>query len=307
MNANETGQGRIDGSRPRAQAHLRKHLPRLKRRMLCGGALLLGLFAQAGCTTIPSAAMRRQTADEVAAARDWARSTIAAPGFELTTYAPQRITPDEILTIYIEGDGLAWLSTDTPSSDPTPRDPLALRLALAQPSGNAAYLARPCQFAGIDSPRCSQRYWTRARFAAEVIEAMDAGVTQLKSRFGARQLTLVGYSGGAAVAALLAARRTDVERLVTVAGNLDHRAWTTHHRISPLTDSLNAGDAAHQLRAIPQTHFFGSLDKIIPPALALNLPSELRGQGNRHLQFMPDHDHQCCWVQDWPRLWALLP
>lgn len=306
MNANETGQGTIDGSRPRAQAHLRKHLPRLKRRMLCGGALLLGLFALAGCTTIPSAAARRQTADEVAAARDWRRSTIAAPGFELTAYVAQRITPDEKLTIYIEGDGLAWISADTPSLDPTPRDPLALRLALAQPSGNAAYLARPCQFVGIDSPRCSQRYWTRARFAAEVIEAMDAGVTQLKSRFGARQLTLVGYSGGAAVAALLAARRPDVERLVTVAGNLDHRAWTTYHRISPLADSLNASDQADQLRTIRQTHFFGSLDDVIPPALALNLPSGLRGPQNQHLKFMKGYDHRCCWNENWPRLWPLV-
>jgi hypothetical protein len=45
---------------------------------------------------------------------------------------------------YQSGDGLAWLSSDVPSSDPTPLDPLALRLALAKPARNAAYLARPC-------------------------------------------------------------------------------------------------------------------------------------------------------------------
>lgn len=276
------------------------------RRALWIGGLLLSLLALAGCTTIPSAAARRQTADELAAARDWKRSTISSPIFELTAYSPQRITPAEKLAIYIEGDGLAWISADTPSSDPTPRDPLALHLALAHPSGNAAYLARPCQFAGAGSSRCAQRYWTKSRFSAEVIEAMNDGVTQLKSRFGAKQLTLVGYSGGAAVAALLAARRTDVERLVTIAGNLDHRAWTSHHRITPLTDSLNASDVSHLLADIPQMHFLGSLDTIIPPSLALKLPSELRGIKNSHLQLTQGYDHQCCWAESWPRLWSLV-
>jgi hypothetical protein len=45
------------------------------------------------------------------------------------------------------------------------------------------------------------------------------------------------------VASLVAARRHDVVRLVTVAGNLDHLAWTTLHGVSPLTGSLNPADA----------------------------------------------------------------
>lgn len=257
-----------------------------------------------GCTALPSASERQQRADDIAATRDWQRSTISTPMFELTAYSARQITPDQKLTIYIEGDGLAWISTDTASADPTPLDPIALRLALAHPSGNAAYLARPGQFAGSDTPRCPQRYWTKSRFALPVIEAMNDAVTQLKTRFGARTLTLVGYSGGAAIATLLAARRTDVEHLVTVAGNLDHRAWTSLHRISPLSDSLNARDVSPQLQAIPQTHFFGGADKVIPPALALSLPSELRGHENGHLRFMENYDHQCCWVENWPTLWA---
>ena len=132
-----------------------------------------------------------------------------------------------VLTVYIEGDGLAWRTRSIPSTNPTPIDPVGLKLALAHPLGNAAYLARPCQYVGGHTARgCDQSYWTNKRFAREVIESSNEALTTLKLEFGARHLQLVGYSGGGAVAALLAAKRDDVIRLVTVAGNLEHLAWT---------------------------------------------------------------------------------
>lgn len=135
---------------------------------------------------------------------------------------------------------------------------------------------------------------------------MSDGIDQLKSAFGAEHLTLVGYSGGGAIAALLAARRNDVKQLITVAGNLDHRAWTSYHRVAPLTGSLNASDVRAQLSTIPQKHFFGLLDRVIPPRLAFDLPIELRGSDNSYLQFIQEHDHQCCWAKIWPQLWTEL-
>jgi hypothetical protein len=66
-----------------------------------------------------------------------------------------------------------------------------------------------------------------------VISASNQAVDALKQRYGAQEIVLVGYSGGGAVAALVAARRTDVVRLVTVAGNLDHLAWTHLHSVPP--------------------------------------------------------------------------
>jgi hypothetical protein len=49
------------------------------------------------------------------------------------------------------------------------------------------------------------------------------------------------------VAALVAARRTDVDRLVTVAGNLDPTAWAVYQHIQPLTGSLNPADEVDAL------------------------------------------------------------
>lgn len=149
---------------------------------------------------------------------------------------------------------------------------------------------------------CTQRYWTNARFAPDVVEAMNSAISTLKDTFGASELVLVGYSGGAAIAALVAARRDDVVGLITVAGNLDHRAWTSYHRLSPLSGSLNPVDFAHKIEGIPQTHFIGELDTVIPPGLARQWPQTLSGLDGANIRVLDSFDHICCWARDWPNL-----
>jgi pimeloyl-ACP methyl ester carboxylesterase len=61
----------------------------------------------------------------------------------------------------------------------------------------------------------------------------------LKQRSGSTRLTLVGYSGGGTIAVLLAARRSDVAEVITVAANLDVGYWTQRDGLSPLTGSLD--------------------------------------------------------------------
>ena len=263
--------------------------------------LLVALFLL-GCASIPPPEARRQHAVQLAAAQGWRGLSIQVPGFALQAFVPSREFRAETLVVYLEGDGLAWISGATPSADPTPRDPLALRLALAHPGGQAVYLGRPCQYGDAERSGCAMRYWTNARFAEPVVQAMSQAVDQLKARHGARALVLVGYSGGGAVAALLAARRDDVVRLVTVAGNLDHAAWTAHHRVRPLAASLNPADVAERLRRIPQTHFIGARDRVISPQLAENWPQSISGSGRRNLVILPDTDHACCWADHWPSL-----
>lgn len=262
----------------------------------------LSCLLLAGCTSIPTPAERSRYADSLTIPQGWLHLALPTDKFILAVFHPERFVPQETLAIYIEGDGFAWLTGSTPSADPTPRDPLALRLALAHPAGNAAYLARPCQYVDAAQTGCAQRYWTEERFAPEVVEAMNIAVDALKARFGAQRLTLVGYSGGGNIAALLAARRNDVARLVTVAGNLDHAAWTSHHRVRPLTGSLNAADVATKLADIPQAHFIGGRDKVVPPELARSWPVGFRGTTNRNLHMLPDYDHACCWVESWHHL-----
>ncbi|TCS37988.1 hypothetical protein EDC30_103280 [Paucimonas lemoignei] len=247
-------------------------------------------------------AVRRQDADALAAAHGWKPMRLRTGEFTLAAYATPA-TAGQILTIYIEGDGLAWLTRSQASGDPTPRRPLALELALRHPHGSVAYLARPCQFVeGEDRRGCDTDFWTSRRFAPQVIAASNQAIDALKAHYGVARLALVGYSGGGAVAALVAARRKDVVRLVTVAGNLDHQAWTRLHGVPPLDGSLNPADAWDALQDVPQLHFVGARDANITAQVAASYAARFPQARRPAIRSVDGFSHTCCWVEQWPVL-----
>lgn len=255
-----------------------------------------------GCTLAPSLIDRIDQAEKLAADAGWEREDIPTPYFTLRAYNSKFKNRSKTLTIYIEGDGLAWVGSSTPSQDPTPVNPLALKLAVRD-EGAVAYLARPCQFVGIEhQPNCTFKYWTSHRFNPEVIDSVNQAVDQLKQSFTATQLILVGYSGGGAVAALVAAKRNDIARLITIAGNLDHRAWTIEHHVSPLSGSLNPADFGQALQLISQTHFVGGKDKTVGESVARSFATHFSVEFSSSVVVIPEFDHHCCWESQWPAL-----
>lgn len=268
-------------------------------------AVLLAL-ALVGCASLPDPAERLAAVEHLTAARGWQRLQLGDAAHALTAFGPPPAvhTPGAPLTVYIEGDGLAWLSASRPSPDPTPVHPLALHLALAQPEGTAIYLARPCQYPNTLSSRvCTPADWTGARFSEVAVNATHQALDQLLAHHHAQGLHLVGYSGGAAIAALVAARRSDVRSLTTVAGNLDHALWTRLHRLTPLSDSLNPADVSASLGGLPQWHLVGEIDAVIPLALAQRFLSLQAPAGQATPRVLAGFDHRCCWAQAWPQLW----
>ncbi|WP_454724829.1 MULTISPECIES: alpha/beta fold hydrolase [Cupriavidus] len=282
--------------------------------------ILLAAALLAACTPFSPAA-RRQGADALALAHGWQRLRLPTRTFVLTAYAPPAAaadtsagtaadvaadTPADTLAVYLEGDGLAWLSPTQPSDDPTPLRPVALELALLHARGTAAYLARPCQFADGDDRRgCATPDWTSRRFSAAAVDATSEAIDALMRRYGARRLALVGYSGGGAVAALVAARRHDVVRLVTVAGNLEPRVWTTLHDVPPLDGSLNPADDWRRLQDIAQIHFVGSGDANVTREVVAAYAARFPAGRQPPVQLVEGATHACCWAQKWPGLWPL--
>lgn len=166
------------------------------------------------------------------------------------------------LKVFFEGDGLSWISKNRISSNPTPINPIGLKLMIKDKSSCKIYLARPCQF--ISSNTCERKYWTSHRFNEKIINSYLQILDNIKSHQNNKSFEFVGYSGGGAIATLLTAKRNDVIKLVTYAGNLDIVKWTDIHNISPLKGSLNPVDFTSHLEVISQIHYVGKYDKIMP-------------------------------------------
>ena len=272
--------------------------------------LYLGVFCLISCQlltsqALPSAQDKRDLALTIAKQGNLNPHVIATSSFNLLAFEPSAISGDT-LRVYIEGDGSAWLNTQTPSSDPTPRNPIGLRLAVADLSYSSVYLARPCQYQ-IDAPPnpvlpCSLVDWTAGRFSEKVVNSLNDAINKLKIQFHAKNVILIGYSGGGALAILCAARRDDVIKIVTVAGNVSVAAWTKEMGLDSLKDSLDPIAFAAKVEGISQIHFLGTDDEIIPPKMISSYISYFPVTAPIKVVPLRGFDHQCCWVRDWPML-----
>ena len=246
---------------------------------------------------------RLDVARDIAMSAGLASGRISTTAFDLQSYV--RFDPSSpLLTVYLEGDGYAWITPNRLSDDPTPKDPVGLRLAARDDSGNVAYLARPCQYQnGASTPPrgCSSAYWSHARFAPEVILSEADAVRTLMRQSGASRLRLVGYSGGGTVALLLAQHDLKPELVITVSAVLDTAEWTRIHALSPLIGSENPAERAALSASIPQVHYLGEKDAIVPMAVAQSYRSKAGGGLVRVIQ-IPNFTHECCWGEQWPAL-----
>lgn len=201
---------------------------------------------------------------------------------------------DKNINIYVEGDGLSWISRRTISDNPTPINPLSLKLMNQDNSQCKIYMARPCQYS--DSMMCEKKYWTSHRFSQEVINSYNESLDFIKKEYKNRSFKLIGYSGGGAVVTLLSAYRNDIDSLITVAGNLDIEKWTTMYNLSKLDGSLNPADFSKKLENIKQFHMIGSDDRVIPKDIFLSYLSKFDRKDKISFELFKSN-HSCCWEE----------
>ena len=223
---------------------------------------------------------------------------IQTQAFDLTAFT--RIQNNhQPIRVYIEGDGFAWVNKQQQSSDPTPHQALALQLASIDPYPNIIYMARPCQYQQTNRA-CDTHYWGDKRFAIEVIKSMQQALDALNINHSA--IELVGYSGGGAIAILMAADRTDVLNIRTIAANLDHIYVNQFHHVALMPDSLNAIDFAQKNSKITQIHFIGLQDTVIPPETAKRYLKKSKSSSIRLVEVQAGH--QFGWLEKWLELLA---
>ena len=207
------------------------------------------------------------------------------------------------IVFYIEGDGHAWKHKNKLSDDPTPRNPISLNLALIDSRPNVVYLARPCQY--LDKAQlkvCAPRYWSSHRYAEEVIEALNQAITEIKTLSNAKDVELIGYSGGGVIAMLVAARRDDVQRVITIAANIDHESWSEWHGVSKLSGSLSPLNYLTKMESVNQYHFWGGKDKVVPYESQSSFVEYNKKNRLFKYKIIPEFTHDCCWLDYWQDL-----
>lgn len=259
---------------------------------------LFALTSLVACNTIED---RQNRGLSIASEAGWHASIIVADKLHLSSFSPRDAISNDTLVIFIEGDGLVANRDGVTSDDPSPNNPIGLKLALAHAENNVAYLARPCQYQ-VDRAPCSSTLWTTHRYSSEVVSAFNKAISQLKTERKAKNIILVGYSGGGTIAVLVAARRNDVSNIITVAGNLDTSAWSSRNQVS-LSGSLDPMSVAQTILHIPQTHFVGNRDMNVQPSDTTGFVATAQSN-NVKAQVVSGYDHSCCWVNGWNDLWA---
>ena len=217
--------------------------------------------------------------------------------FELAVFEKDG-TDSGFLHIYLDGDGRPVDPVRlTPSVDPTPRDALVLELMNRDPS-SSVYLGRPCYFRP-DAPPCHSDLWTGARYGPRVVATLCAAVQQLAAEAD-RPVTVIGFSGGGALAVLVANCAESVSRIVTINGNLDTALWAGMRGFIPLQGSLNPVDVGLPKRVTTRVYLVGENDPVVPPEVSARFSESVPGR----LIALPDFTHACCWIDVWTELLA---
>lgn len=197
--------------------------------------------------------------------------------------------------VYIDGDGTPWERPWRAAHKPRIHNPVALRLLQKDPAGGF-YLGRPCYGLSTLPADCKQVFWTEGRYGADVIKLLHKGLDHIKIESSAEKITLVGFSGGGALAVILASERPDIASVITIAGNLDHTAWTQGFKYRALDASINPIDRLPFKIGGRRIHLTGKKDTQVPEALMMKAINQ---DTNAIHYSYPDFSHTCCWDEIW--------
>ena len=181
--------------------------------------------------------------------------------YEIATWQKINNPKNNKIHIYVEGDGNAFNVYGRPTSDPTPRGTFVRDMAVRDSFDNVVYMARPCQFIIYDS--CEEIDWTSGRFAQKIIDTESSVIKQIAEN---KNITLIGYSGGAMISGLIIEQnpKLKIDKWITIAGVLNHEKWTQYFGDEKLSESINL----EKLPDVKQIHYVGEKDSVVPYELA---------------------------------------
>jgi dienelactone hydrolase len=126
---------------------------------------------------------------------------------------------------------------------------------------------------------------------------MQAALENWLATKTAHKLVLIGFSGGGTLATLLASRLKNISTVVTIAANLDVKAWSDYHGYLQPAGSLNPISDARIPASVHQIHLAGQKDDNVPAKI---IESFSQTQKNALFLALPEYGHACCWIEIWP-------
>ena len=237
-----------------------------------------------------------QRMDSAAAASGLERSVVDGLDYRHVVYRNLRPGPE--LHVYIDNDGSPWSGRYSMAAEPTGTGFSVLALMAADPAP-AVYLGRPCYLGLAVEPPCTPLTWTHERYSLRAVDSMEAALRRVLEGRPAPRLVFVGHSGGGTLAVLLAPRFEQTAAVVTLAANLDLRAWVQKHGYTPLRGSTDPIDEPPIDSGILQMHFVGDLDGNVTAAM---LRRYAQTHSGAEVRVVPGMDHVCCWTDAWPSL-----
>jgi pimeloyl-ACP methyl ester carboxylesterase len=225
------------------------------------------------------------------------REEVTAGSFKLTILS-RIVDVNQPINVYIDGDVPGLAPVAAPGTDAKPDEAATLRLAELDTSYNVVFISRPCQF-GIDDPFCHIKPGESERYAEIFYRSVDRALDYVVSVVPHPHLNLIGYSGGGAMAAVLAARRHDVDSLRTIAGNLDPNGNGQTHAAEPRNDFIDPLELAPRLALLPQEHFVGGKDEFVTPKMAENFVQAMGPTYCARIIRIPGATHKTGWEEVW--------
>ena len=272
---------------------------------------ILAITTLSACGTVTD--IKQQSANHIARPAFMVDRTINAGQFGLQAWERmhQRGAP---ATLYIEGDSITDLSKESIDKDgmfgfqSSPQSPTGLGLSSRDKAENLAYLARPCQYLKAPTKKgCDAKYWKENRFDPEVMEAYNLALDDIAARYDITNFHIVGFGGGANIAAVLAATRNDIKTLRTVAGDLNPRFDLATRPTGLSSTAVLALNYTDKLRTIPQHHFIGAADEVVTPGAYHSYRQALGLSDCINYSLVQDADHHRGWVEKGPSLLNVSP
>jgi pimeloyl-ACP methyl ester carboxylesterase len=226
----------------------------------------------------------------------FAEKQVTSDQFQHVVFFNQ-LSGNQVLHVYLDGDGTPWEKRRWVASDPTSRNPMILDL-MAADQKPSALIGRPCYHRRqlLNDDNCRPELWTSHRYSKEVVASMVEVLQKWLANNPYPNLVFVGYSGGGTLAMLIAPYFKQTRLIITIAANLDVAEWNAHHGYAPFEHSLDPANKTASFRTIPQVHLAGAKDKVVPLGLIKKF-----AQKNEHATFkeFPEADHRCCWLEYW--------